>query len=198
MIEDNMAKKISRFTIFTLLASILFNSFCLWQWKIGLLESDFPYGNEAVDSLTCDENTDLWNCTSVKEDKEKWWEQTIIRRLLGVFGLDTDTNKDLKFMDYAKAILNMALSLTSFIALVILIYTCYMAIFSGNDEMIKKAKWKLVGIFIALVVIWLAWLIVSFIFRLYQSLWKDKENEIPNMNVSILNNQIDNQIYFTI
>ena len=197
MIEDNMAKKISRFTIFTLRASILFNSFCLWQWKIGLLESDFPYGSESINSLNCDENTDLWNCTSIKEDKEKWWEQTIIRKLLGVFGLDTDANKDLKFIDYAKAILNMALSLISFIALVMTIYTFYMMFFTDNDAWIKKAKWNLIWIFIALGVIWLAWIIVSFIFRWYQSLWKDKENEIPNMNIS-LDYQIDNQIYFTI
>lgn len=192
-----MAKKISRFTIFTLRASILFNSFCLWQWKIGLLESDFPYGSESINSLNCDENTDLWNCTSIKEDKEKWWEQTIIRKLLGVFGLDTDANKDLKFIDYAKAILNMALSLISFIALVMTIYTFYMMFFTDNDAWIKKAKWNLIWIFIALGVIWLAWIIVSFIFRWYQSLWKDKENEIPNMNIS-LDYQIDNQIYFTI
>jgi fumarate reductase subunit C len=52
---------------------------------------------------------------------------------LGVFGLDTDANKDLKFIDYAKAILNMALSLISFIALVMTIYTFYMMFFTDND-----------------------------------------------------------------
>ena len=192
-----MTKKISIFTIFAFLLIFLINSHCFWQWKIGLLESDFPYGSESINSLNCDENTDLWNCTSIKEDKEKWWEQTIIRKLLGVFGLDTDANKDLKFIDYAKAILNMALSLISFIALVMTIYTFYMMFFTDNDAWIKKAKWNLIWIFIALGVRWLAWIIVSFIFRWYQSLWKDKENEIPNMNIS-LDYQIDNQIYFTI
>jgi NADH:ubiquinone oxidoreductase subunit 6 (subunit J) len=91
----------------------------------------------------------------------------------------------------------MALSLISFIALVMTIYTFYMMFFTDNDAWIKKAKWNLIWIFIALGVIWLAWIIVSFIFRWYQSLWKDKENEIPNMNIS-LDYQIDNQIYFTI
>jgi ABC-type lipoprotein release transport system permease subunit len=55
---------------------------------------------------------------------------------LEVFGLDysTDRERDLKFIDYAKAIMNMALALVAFIALVMTIYTFYMVIFSENDE----------------------------------------------------------------
>ncbi len=194
-----MKKILTKSTLFTLLSISIFGSFCFWQWwRIDTLSSDFPYGNESVNWLTCDGNTDLWNCTSIKEDKEKGWDETIIRRLLWVFGLDTDTNKDLKFIDYAKAIINMALWLISFIALIMTIYTFYTMFFAKNDEVVKKAKWNLVWIFIALGVIWLAWLIVSFIFRWYQSLWKDKENEIPNMNISMLQDEMNNQIYLTI
>jgi NADH:ubiquinone oxidoreductase subunit 6 (subunit J) len=69
----------------------------------------------------------------------------------------------------------MALALVAFIALVMTIYTFYMVIFSENDEWIKKAKWNLVGIFIALAVIWLAWLIVSVIFWWYEDNWESRE-----------------------
>ena len=162
-----------------------FWSFCLWQdgWSNSVLNEDFPYKNENVDKLKCDNDTDLWNCTSVKEDKDGW-NNTIIRRLLWVYGLDTEKERDLKFIDYARAILNMALGLIAFIALVMTIYTFYMILFSENEAWIKKAKWNLVGIFIALGIIWLAWIITSFIFRRYQSNWKSKEMQIQSWDIT--------------
>jgi NADH:ubiquinone oxidoreductase subunit 6 (subunit J) len=82
------------------------------------------------------------------------------------------------------------------------IYTFYMVMFSGNEEGIKKAKWNLVGIFVALAVIWLAWLIVSFIFRWYQSNWEKNENNLsnslPEMSLNYNNETLDNQIYLSI
>lgn len=149
-------------------------SFCLWlKWNYGLLDEDYPYED---DKVVCDESdggsTELWECTSIKEN-----DDTIIVRLLEVFGLDysTDKERDLKFIDYAKAIMNIVLALVAFIALVMTIYTFYMIIFSENEEWIKKAKWNLFGIFIALIIIWLAWLIVSVIFWWYQDNWESRE-----------------------
>jgi hypothetical protein len=63
------------------------------------------------------------------------------------------------------------------------IYTFYMILFSENEAGIKKAKWSLLGIFIALGIIWLAWLIVSFIFWWYQANWKAHETEIESWKV---------------
>ena len=144
-------------------------SYCLWlrEWGHWELEADFPYESSKV-SNSCDSTTDLWNCTSIKENKE-----TIIVWLLKVFWLNNDTEKerDLKFIDYAKAILNITLWLIAFIALIMSIYTFYMMMFSENEAWIKKAKWNLVWIFIALAVIWLAWVIVSFIFWWYEKNW---------------------------
>lgn len=180
-----MIKILTKFTIIPILVW-LFSSFCLclW-WENAELYEKFPWEDERVNKLECNDNTDLWNCTSVKEDKD-WWDETIIRRLLWVFGLDTskDKDKDLKFIDYARAILNMALGLIAFIALIMTIYTFYMMLFSENDAWIKKAKWNLVGIFIALGIIWLAWIVTSFIFWRYQSNWKDKEKEIQSWDIA--------------
>jgi len=146
---------------------------CEWQkyWWKGL-NSEFAYTSEKINQ-ECDGKTDLWNCISLKEK-----DDTIIVRLLWVFWLDNDTGRDHKFIDYAKAIVNMALWLVSFIALAMSIYTFYMMFFSENEAWIKKAKWNLIGIFIALGIIWLAWIIVSFIFRLYQSNWQEREWDI--------------------
>jgi hypothetical protein len=137
---------------------------CEWQ-KYGWVElkSTNPYMSEGLNN-NCDDETNLWDCISVNENNN-----TIKVRLLWVFWLDNDTWKDHKFIDYARAIMNMALWLVSFIALAMSIYTFYMMFFTENEAWIKKAKWNLTGIFIALAVIWLAWLIVSFIFRWYES-----------------------------
>lgn len=148
----------------------------LWWWSYGQLESDVPYS--LSNDPECD-STDLWNCISVKEN-----EDTIIIRLLQVFGLDDSREKDLKFIDYARAILNMALGLLAFIALIMTIYTFYLMFFTENEAWAKKAKWNLVGIFIALAIIWLAWLIVSFIFWWYQSNWKEQEKTIESWHVN--------------
>lgn len=142
---------------------------CEWQkygrWWIEL-KSEMPYESGII-STQCDGKTDLWNCVSLDEGSD-----TIIVRLLWVFWLDNEIWKDHKFIDYARAIMNMALWLVSFIALAMSIYTFYMMFFTENEAGIKKAKWNLVGIFIALAIIWLAWIIVSFIFRWYHENWE--------------------------
>lgn len=183
-----MFNKLIRYLIIAPVTLLSISSFCLWQeWYLrinGELNKKFPYQDIRTDNLVCDGGTDLWNCTSVKEDERRWWEETIIRRLLWVFGLDTSKGKDLKFIDYARAIMNIALGLVAFIALIMTIYTFYMIFFSENEAWIKKAKENLTGIFIALAIIWLAWLIVSFIFWWYQSNWKLKEENIRNLDIS--------------
>jgi hypothetical protein len=101
-------------------------------------------------------------------------EDSIIGQLLSIFWLNNSAlSWDHKFIKYVRWILNMALGILSMIALVMTIYTFYMMFFSDNEAWTKKAKGNLIGIFIALAIIWLAWLIVSFIFRWYQSHWQN-------------------------
>lgn len=204
-----MIKNIIKYSMLTFTIIWIISSSCFWlkwlrwdrwDWDGEELDVNNPYKSELTENLICDDDTDLWNCTSVKEDK-RWWDETIIRRLLWVFGLDTSKNRDLKFIDYARAILNMALGLIAFIALIMTIYTFYMMLFSENEAWIKKAKWSLVGIFIALAIVWLAWLIVSFIFWWYQKNWKQRENDIETwkiveqQEIAMMSN---NTIYLTI
>ena len=146
---------------------------CIWQrvsfgWS--QLSPDMTYYDSSYINQTDSETTNIWDHVSIKEN-----ENTIIVRLLWVFWLDTDNHRNHKFLDYAKAIINMALWLVAFIALIMTLYTFYMMFFSKNEEWIQKAKWNLIGIFIALAILWLAWLIVSFIFWWYQSNWQNNE-----------------------
>ena len=196
-----MVKKFIKYWLFTFLFIWFISSFCFWIWSLSNeLETKFPYWSEdtASTNYCTTGSTDLWNCTSIKEDEEGQRSDTIIRRLLWVFWLDTSREKDLKFMDYAKAIINMALGLITFIALIMTLYTFYMVIFSESEAGIKKAKWNLVGIFVALAIIWLAWLIVSFIFRWYRTNWFDRNKDEDIEEITMVNYELNDWIYFTI
>ena len=161
-------------------------------------DATFPFKSEAGWDQCKNGNTDLWNCVSVNESNE-----TIIKKLLrDVFKIDVDENSEHKFLDYVKAILNVALGLLSMVAVIMTIYTFYLMFFTENEAWAKKAKWNLVGIFIALAIIGLAWLIVSFIFWWYQEQWQKRNEEIEKWNITMVNyeidNRLDNQIYLAI
>ena len=167
---------------------------CEWQgYRVSELETDMPYIPSQSPLPECD-STNIWDCVSIKEKKD-----TIIVRLLNVFWLDDDTERDHKFIDYARAIINMALWLVAFIALLMSIYTFYMMFFTENEAGIKKAKGNLVGIFIALGILWLAWIIVSFIFWWYQSNWKENEDDIQSNKISAtIDSTLKNNIYLNV
>ena len=156
-------------------------------------DANFPFKSEAWWDQCKIGSTDLWNCVSVNESNE-----TIIKKLLRVFKLDIDETSEHKFLNYVKAILNVALGLLSMVALIMTIYTFYLMFFTENEAWAKKAKWNLVGIFIALAIIGLAWLIVSFIFRWYKEQRQDRNEEIEKWNITMINYETDNQIYLTV
>ena len=170
-----MLKKLRRY-LFTILIIFFFSGLqCFAEIRGGEwwdIWNDFPYETNPYLNPNNDGNEDyidLWDNVDIKESN------SIINRLLWVFWLK-NIEWDHKFIAYVRGILNIALWLLSMIALIMTIYTFYMMFFSENEAGAKKAKWNLVGIFIALGIIWLAWLIVSFIFWWYQANWKQHEN----------------------
>jgi hypothetical protein len=52
---------------------------------------------------------------------------------LDVFNIDIDKDSDHKFLNYVKAILNVALGLLSMVALIMTIYTFYLMFFTENE-----------------------------------------------------------------
>lgn len=151
-----------------------------------------------------EDTTDIWELVDIRETyiEEGKGRRTIIVRLLDIFWLEhgTERENDHKFLNYARAIINMALWLVALIALIMTIYTFYMMFFTENDAWIKKAKWNMIGIFIALGIIWLAWIIVSFIFWWYKENRKDKEKDLFSAPTSFNyeNRATNDQIYFTV
>ena len=174
-------KKLSKYIMAIWIITWIIGSFwiCIWQ-RVEFQGTELSKENQYQPPSITEDHTELSDQVSIDEK-----DGTIIINLLEVFWLDKERGRDHKFIDYAKAIMNMALWLISFIALIMTIYTFYMMFFSENEAGIKKAKWNLFGIFIALAIIWLAWLIVSIIFRWYEKNWREKEDFIQSNNVSM-------------
>ena len=161
-----------------------------WDKSSGI-DGSSPYNNPYINDKNDKNNrSDLSELVDIKGDN------SIINRLLGVFWLD-NIEWDHKFISYVRWILNIALSLLSMIALIMTIYTFYMMFFTENEAWAKKAKWNLIGIFIALAIIGLAWLIVSFIFRWYQTNWKARESNLGTHNITMVSSGLYNQFYLT-
>lgn len=140
------------------------------------IQGDYTYDFPIPDgSLVTDTPTCYWeDCTEFIYEIPVDENDSIMGQLLSLFWLNNAAlSWDHKFIKYVRWILNMALWLLSMIALVMTIYTFYMMFFTENEAWAKKARQNLVGIFIALAIIWLAWLIVSFIFWRYQSKWQN-------------------------
>ena len=178
------------------LVSFIWLSTCIWDslgWDINP-DAQFPrsQGSYQEDQW----KSELWEQVDIKD------KNSIITRLLDVFNIDIVKNDDHKFLNYVKAILNVALWLLSMVALIMTIYTFYLMFFTENDKAAGKAKWNLVGIFVALVIIGLARLIVSFIFWWYKEQWQDRNDEIEKANLTMItsdtNNHLNDQIYLTV
>ena len=104
----------------------------------------------------------------VKEDAVSP-ESSLLNRLLAVFSLDQpDYHGPQKAFYYARKLINYALSFVSLVALGLLIYSFYGMLVGDGDKQFSKVKDTLKGIGIAIIVMGLAWLIVSLLFRFYQ------------------------------
>jgi len=186
---DKLLKSLLTLTIISFIWSSLCLAKLFWNWETETVSS-FPYPDPEASYIDCEDSTDLWNCTSIKSEKNNG-KDTIIIKLLWQFWLDTSWDRDLKLIDYVRAILNMALWLLSMVALIMTIYTFYMMFFSENEAWIKKAKWNLIWIFIALGIIWLAWLFVSFVFWRYKDRWVNNQDNISEETITYTNNVIN-------
>ena len=160
-----MIKHFTRYLVSALIMVWFIWSFCnAVPQGVLSLDDTFPYQGSPADSASCND-TSLWDCVHVESN----W---IMKSLLETFWLDSWAFEwEHKFLTYSKAILNLSLSVLSTVAVLMTIYTFYLMFFTENEAWIKKAKWNLVWIFIALAVIWLAWVIVSFIFWWYEKNW---------------------------
>lgn len=123
---------------------------------------DFFYENN-INNTTYSDTLELWEIV-------KWdailANQSLLDRLFSVFWLDSATY--LQWPDkaeyYIKMIINMILWLVSLVSLVLIIYAFYLILFVKQEEWVAKARKIIIWVFIALFIMWMSRIIVSFIF----------------------------------
>lgn len=126
--------------------------------------TEFEWG-----SLNEDQKTDL--AEVLKNDSINTEDETLLYKIRKYFRLTgTDAyDQDKPATWYITMIMNMALWLTSFISLILIIFAFYLMFFQKQEEGFAKAKKILIWVAIALVVMWLSWVLVSFFFEIYSS-----------------------------
>ena len=149
-------------------------------WDGAVFDHNFYYSNnETIQTMqqtpngeTGSENLGVmfWNGMTYGVDQNGITSQSLVASFLEIFGFNTDDyqGKMPKAIIYAKSIINLLLSLLSFVALIILIYTFYLMFFSEDGKWFDKVKSNLKGLLLWFVFLWLSWIIVSFIFNFYE------------------------------
>ena len=137
-------------------------------------DTEFPYDInwQAYDS-TMEVPTTEFATGLIRPDTQN--ATSILQRLTDFFRLSNTsynpggTNTSVA-TNYIKWILNILLGLVSFLSLVMIIFAFYLIFFSKGEESIGKAKKILVGVGIALAIMWLSWFIASFFFDIYTTI----------------------------
>lgn len=148
-------------------------------------------------------NTDIWSLIrgEIIENEENG---NVFQQLLGVFQLKWqswfgDASEKWKAIYYAKWIINMLLSLTALISLVMIIFAFYLIFFLKDDAWITKAKQVLKWVVLSLFVIWLSRFIVSILFWIERWTTEVKQWDITNWDsiiqeISYLQKDLNNDI----
>lgn len=128
----------------------------------------FYYGSEYEGiNLDDEQKTDL--AQVIKDDSVNTEDTSLLYKIRKYFRLTGTTtyDQDKPATGYINMIINMALWLTSFISLILILFAFYLMFFQKGEEGFTKAKKILIGVAIALVIMALSWLIVSFFFEIY-------------------------------
>ena len=124
-------------------------------------EDSFFYGEEFVNSPTTDISSTIKNDIADANDG-------VLKRMLSIFNLDQFTSlSDASALEFAKYIINIALSLASFVAVIVIIYGFSQIFFSKDEEGITEARKVVQNAAIAIAIIAVSRFIVSFLFNIY-------------------------------
>ncbi len=147
------------------LALIGFSAQTFWFDVDEYLASE-PYEDvfDDVGSSSAEENSDIWKILAditTNDDPEENLVQSIMESLWFQFW---NENPVLLFVNN---LINFALVVVGLIAMVALLYGFYSMFFGKAEEAYEEAKKIVLNATIALVVIWLAWFLVSWAFNLF-------------------------------
>ncbi len=97
------------------------------------------------------------------EDQAEWG--SVVEELLGWLWFRFDS--DQKIIQFVSNLINFFLAIAWLVALAMLVYAFYKIFWSDGEEAFKEARGTIWKIFLALLVIWLAWFIAGWAFDLY-------------------------------
>lgn len=124
-------------------------------------EDSFFYGDDLTDQPTTTIHTVIK--TDVVDSNDGF-----LKNILKVFNLEQFTNlSNASALEFVKYIINIALGLISFIALVVIIYGFAKIFFAKDDEGLTEAKKTVQWAAIAIGIIAVSWFIVTFLFNIY-------------------------------
>ncbi len=125
-------------------------------------DSSFFYG----DDLTQNPNTSI--NTVIKEDVANA-SDGVLKQILTVFNLNRFVAmSNSSALEFAKYIINIALWLVTFIALIVILYGFAQIFFAKDDDGLSKAKNIVRWAAIAIAIIAVSWFIVTFLFNIYE------------------------------
>ena len=139
---------------------------------------DFPY---KIDGGNDNLNTNIGELVKDQVEDNNW----LLQKIINLFGIDDNDWYDewtSKALYYVRSIINLLLWLVSLISLIMVIYAFYMIFFIKDWAWITKAKQILKWVAIAMVIMWLSRLIVSFIFRFK---WEQTQNIVYTNQIII-------------
>ena len=139
------------------------------DFSLGQSQNGFYYQNDSSQWVTKESNkTDL--AKIIKKDSIDG-NTTLLYKIRGFFqlnGTDTYSGKT-PATNYITMIINIALWLVSLVSLILVIFAFYLIFFDKWEEGVKKAKWVLKWVAIAITLIALSRIIVSFFFDFYKT-----------------------------
>jgi len=165
--ETYIWQRVSRFVYYflgVLFAAVGFAPMIsLWQFYD---DTSFPYDIQGEEYVEGSETTDIAS-ELIKNDTQN--QTSLLQRLTNYFRLSGTEYDDptTPATNYIKWILNILLWLVSFLSLVMIIFAFYLIFFSKGEEAVGKAKKILIGVGIALAIMWLSRFIASFFFDIY-------------------------------
>ncbi len=101
----------------------------------------------------------------IGDDKNR---DTTLSKLMEIMGVKQYADKDLWFAEYIRFLINLALALLGFVALIVLIIWFFKILLNiwKSSEAVQTGKKYIVAAVVSILLIWLSWFIVSFIFNI--------------------------------
>lgn len=155
-------------TIKKLIFSLVTLASFMWIW---LTAPSFPYTEITVPWIDAPVDIDIPTIIKdeiINDDLNTPDSKNGLSRILKIFMPNTAMYMWTDWpsiLFYLKTIVNLLLSFISLIALILLIFAFYMIFFKKDEAGFTTAKQIIKWVVIALVVIWLSRLVVSFLFR---------------------------------